>query len=359
VASRWFGTIDAVFANQKRDSPGEDPPLVRDRRREDDVERADPVRRDEQQPIVVERVQVADLAGADERSQPTSRRAPTAVGCSASSRAMTVGDVAQEAVSSKQASSCSSVSFRATTGSTASRSRSGDALVGGPQGVALDDRVGLLAGQAAVLDEGHEDAAAGVEAEAPLDVLAHPVGADDEALDERGHPDEHVVEEDRGVRQDDPLGRRVADVALVPQRLVLERGVAYPRRRRARPAIRSDRIGLRLWGIAESPSGRSGTAPVPRRSRCAGGCGPRSRIARASPRDGDRREERGVPVALDDLRAHRVDVQAQGGETSASRSGSRWLYVPTGPEILPVPISSTAARGASARGRARTPSRRA
>ena len=29
--------------------------------------------------------------------------------------------------------------------------------------------------------------------------------------------------------------------------------------------------------------------------------------------------------------------------TSASIDGSRWLYVPTGPEILPVPISSTAA----------------
>ena len=28
--------------------------------------------------------------------------------------------------------------------------------------------------------------------------------------------------------------------------------------------------------------------------------------------------------------------------TSASMSGPRWLYVPTGPEILPVPISSTA-----------------
>ena len=29
--------------------------------------------------------------------------------------------------------------------------------------------------------------------------------------------------------------------------------------------------------------------------------------------------------------------------TSSSRSGSRWLYVPTGPEILPVATSSTAA----------------
>ena len=48
--------------------PGEHPALVGDRRGQDDVERADPIGGDEQQPTVVERVQVADLAGADERS---------------------------------------------------------------------------------------------------------------------------------------------------------------------------------------------------------------------------------------------------------------------------------------------------
>ena len=46
-----------------------------------------------------------------------------------------------------------------------------------------------------------------------------------EPVDQTGHPDEHVVEQDRRVGQDDPLGARVADVALVPQRLVLERGL--------------------------------------------------------------------------------------------------------------------------------------
>ena len=35
--------------------------------------------------------------------------------------------------------------------------------------------------------------------------------------------------------------------------------------------------------------------------------------------------------------------------TSASMSGARWLYVPTGPLILPVPISPTAPRGATGR----------
>ena len=48
---------------------------------------------------------------------------------------------------------------------------------------------------------------------------------DDETVDEAGHPHEHVVEEDRGVGQDHPLRAAVADVALVPERLVLERGL--------------------------------------------------------------------------------------------------------------------------------------
>ena len=127
------------------------------------------------------------------------------------------------------------------------------ALVGGPQRGALDDRVGVLAREPAALDERDEDAAARVQPEAALDVLAHPLAADDEALDEARHPDEHVVEEDRRVGQDHPLGGAVADVALVPERLVLERraGVAAEQPREARDPL--GRIGLRLWGIADEP----------------------------------------------------------------------------------------------------------
>ena len=54
-------------------------------------------------------------------------------------------------------------------------------------------------------------------------------------------------------------------------------------------------------------------------------------------------EQGGVPVALDDLGADRVGVEAERGEHLGLDVRSRWLYVPTGPEILPVPISSTAA----------------
>ncbi len=121
-----------------------------------------------------------------------------------------------------------------------------DAVVGRPQGVALDDRVGVLACQPAVLDEGHQDPAAGVEPEPALDVLAHPVGADDQALHERGHLGQHVVEEDGGVGQQHALSRRVADVPIVPERLVLERraGVATEQAGEPCDPLGDDRVAL-------------------------------------------------------------------------------------------------------------------
>ena len=90
---------------------------------------------------------------------------------------------------------------------------------------------------------------------------------------------------------------------------------AYPRSSRASPAIRSDRIGLRLWGIAELPFW-----PGLERLHDLGDLGVlqvadlgREPLERAA-EDRDRREERGVPVALDDLGADRVDVEPEVGE---------------------------------------------
>ena len=80
-------------------------------------------------------------------------------------------------------------------------------LVGGPERRALDDRVRLVAADTALLDERDQHPAAGVQSEAARDVLAHPLRPDDEALDETGHADEHVVEQDRGVGQDRPAPR--------------------------------------------------------------------------------------------------------------------------------------------------------
>src|SRR5436190_5358 len=110
----------------------------------------------------------------------------------------------------------------------------------------LDDRVGSLAAHPAALDEDPEDAAAGVQPEAALDVPAHPFGTHDEPVDEARHPDEEVVEDDGGVGQDHPLGARVADVALVPERLVLEGDdrVAAQQAGQARDALAQDRVAL-------------------------------------------------------------------------------------------------------------------
>ena len=130
-------------------------------------------------------------------------------------------------------------------------------LVRGAQRGALDDRVRLLARQAAAAPRGRRARRRGVEAEAARDVLAHPLGADHEPLDQAGHPHEHVVEDDRGVGQDDALGARVADVALVPERLVLEGGAARTRAGGG-PARRSAPTGsgCACGASPTSPSGR-------------------------------------------------------------------------------------------------------
>src|SRR5262245_60794141 len=101
----------------------------------------------------------------------------------------------------------------------------GRPLVGRAQRRTLDDRVGLLATEATLVDQRHEHARGRVQPEPAFDVLAHPLRADEQTLDQGRHPDEHVVEDDRRVGQDHALGARMADVALVPERLVLEPGL--------------------------------------------------------------------------------------------------------------------------------------
>ena len=154
-----------------------------------------------------------------------------------------------------------------------------------------------------------------MEPEPAGDVLAHPLGADEQAVDQPGHPDEHVVEQDRRVGQDDPLGARVADVALVPERLVLERGVGVAAQQPGQPGdpLGQDRVALvghrrrallagleRLLELADL-----GVLEVADLGREA--------LQRAAD-DRDRRQQRRVPVALDDLGADRVGVEPEGGE---------------------------------------------
>jgi hypothetical protein len=57
---------------------------------------------------------------------------------------------------------------------------------------------------------------------AGLEVASHPVGVDHEPLHDPGEAVEHVIEREERVRDDHALGRRLRDVALVPERHVLE-----------------------------------------------------------------------------------------------------------------------------------------
>ena len=160
VPSRWFGTMAGRLGEPEPRQAGQHAALVRDRRRQHDVEGGDPVRRDEQQ--AVRRRARRGRGPCRTRTKPRSsghrRRLRTrrvrAVGrSSASRRAMTSATWRRKAASSKHASRRSSGSARATSGSPRQELAQRRPLVGGAQGVALDDRVGLLARRARLLDE--------------------------------------------------------------------------------------------------------------------------------------------------------------------------------------------------------------
>ena len=90
---------------------------------------------------------------------------------------------------------------------------------------------------------------------------------DDEPVDEPREAVEHVVEREEGVGDDDPLGARVRDVALVPEGDVLERDERGRRGRRARGRRSArPRPGSSCAASPRSPSGRGRTARRPRRT---------------------------------------------------------------------------------------------
>ena len=134
-------------------------------------------------------------------------------------------------------------------------------------------------------------------------------------LDQPGHLHEHVVEHDRRVGQDHPLGARVADVALVPERLVLERGVGVAAQEPRQPGdpLGQDRVALVRHRARALLAGRERLLELADLGVLEVADLGREALERAA-EDGDRGEQRRVPVALDDLGADRVDVEAQGGE---------------------------------------------
>ena len=86
---------------------------------------------------------------------------------------------------------------------------------------ALDETVGLVPGKPRG-DKGEKDALAEDQAVRRVEVPPHPLGVDDEPVDEPGEAVEHVVEREERIGEHHSLRARVGDVALVPERDVLQ-----------------------------------------------------------------------------------------------------------------------------------------
>ena len=175
----------------------------------------------------------------------------------------------------------------------------------------LYDAVSLFPPEAR-LHERQQQPLAEVEAVACVEVLAHSLRMDDEAFDEPREAVEHVVDGEERVGDDDALGGRVRDVALVPECDVLQadlRRAANDAREAADP-LGGDRIALvrhrrgalltggeRLLDLAHFRAGEVSDLEaegVERRGD-----------------DGEHGEELRVPVALDDLRGVGRGLEAQ------------------------------------------------
>src|SRR6476646_1787033 len=90
-----------------------------------------------------------------------------------------------------------------------------------PRRMPLDEPVGVAAGEPG-LDEREQQPLAEEEAVTGLEVAAHPLRPDVEPFDQPGEPLEHVVQREERIRDDHALRRGVRDVALVPERHVLQ-----------------------------------------------------------------------------------------------------------------------------------------
>ena len=80
----------------------------------------------------------------------------------------------------------------------------------------------------------------------PIQVLAHALGIDHHAGDDAREAAQHVIERDEAVGQDHALDRRMRDVALVPERVVLERRdrIAAQQPRQPDDLLAADRVAL-------------------------------------------------------------------------------------------------------------------
>ncbi len=166
-------------------------------------------------------------------------------------------------------------------------------------------------------------------------------------VDEQRHLHQHVVEQDCRVRQEDPLGGTVADVAFVPQDLVLHRGLGVAAEEPGQPGdpLCEDRIALmghRRAALLAGPERLHDLADLGVLEFADLGREPLERAAG----DGDGRDERGVAVTLDDLRADRVRVQAEVGQDLRLDIGAEVAVRPDRPRDLAGPDVIDGARQA-------------
>ncbi len=79
-----------------------------------------------------------------------------------------------------------------------------------------------------------------------LKVAAHPLGVDNQTVEDVGHLVEHVVQHNASVGEDHPFRRAVANVTFMPQRHVLcgNRGVAPEQARQTRDSLRGMGVTL-------------------------------------------------------------------------------------------------------------------
>ncbi len=276
---------------------------------QDRVERADPVGRDDQQAIGARLVHVAHLPA---RVQDRVRAHASSTG-SFSSRSKTPPRLARYGCTRNSASNSSSGQDAGV----------GDLLphpllelqpaLPGVVGRSLDRFVRVVAGHP-VIDERGQHLLAEEEAARRLQVREHPIGIDEESLHHPRHVAQHEVEQSGRVGQDHPFCGRVRDVALVPERHVLERHLRVPAHHAREPAhpLRDDGVPLVRHGAgALLPLGERllhlpdlGSRQVPDLGR--------DPIQRGGG-DGERRDELRVAIALDHLGARLFGAQAKPG----------------------------------------------
>ena len=137
------------------------------------------------------------------------------------------------------------------------------------------------------------------------------------------------AERRRRVGRDHALDRRVRDVALVPERDVFERGDDRGAHDAREPAeVLAQRSGCACAASRSSPSGptvNASSASPTSRALPVPHVGREPLDARGDERE--RREERRVPIARDDLRAHRLRRRARARASAAlsivGRRGAR------------------------------------